>query len=408
MTHPWTRSRAVVVLLLVWCAVATGLAPGAAGTGVWQQLAPGVGYRSFETAAAHGTVRVHLLAVDLRAEGVEVDLLHPGAVAARAPLSELADARGAVAAVNGDFFDISEVQHPGVEATGAPVGPAVAGGRELKAAVPRGQRFGPPLPPGTGTREVIGVGVDHRARTGRLALEGGVTAPEGTIPLGGLDQYALPEGSVGVFTPAWGTVSRQRAVCGTDSDRAGPCTTETYEVTVRHGRVVAVAEAPGRGPVAEGTEVLVGREEGARWLRALAVGDRVRVWHRLVAEGSSVPYRFAVGGYPLLRDGAPLPGLDGVTAAVRTAAGITDGGHGLLLMALDGSPGLRVGMTVAEVAALLAGEGARDAFNLDGGGSSTLVGRAPGESSVTVRNHPSGGVQRPVPNGVGVLVGGVG
>ncbi|MFI8961644.1 phosphodiester glycosidase family protein [Streptomyces sp. NPDC053493] len=408
-TGSGTRSRTVVVLLLAWCVLAVGLAPGAAGaTGraaeVWQELAPGVAYRALDMTAAHGPVRVHLLAVDLRADGVDVDLLHPGVVAARAPLSGLADARGALAAVNGDFFHVSETQHPGVEATGAPVGPAVAGGRELKAAVPRGQRFGPALPPGTGTLEVFGVGMDHRARTGRLVLDGSVTGRAGSFPLGGLNQYALPVGSVGVFTAAWGGASRARAVCGTDTDRAAPCTTEAYEVTVRRGRVVAVADAPGRGPVAADTEVLVGREEGARRLRGLAVGDRVRVRHRLVAEGSSVPYRFAVGGCPLVRDGAPLPGLDGVTPAVRTAVGITHGGRGLLLMALDGSPGLRVGMTVAEVAALLREQGAREAFGLDGGGSSTLVGRAAGEGSVTVRNHPSGGAERPVPNGIGVLV----
>ncbi|MEU8620603.1 phosphodiester glycosidase family protein [Streptomyces sp. NPDC048623] len=392
--------------MLAWCAVVFGLAPGATAAPRaedWQVLAPGVAYRSYEMSAENGTVRVHLLSVDLGTEGVEVDLLHPGAVAARAPLSELADARGAVAGVNGDFFNISEVQHPGVEATGAPVGPAIAEGRELKAAVPDGQRFGPALPPGTSTREIFGVGTDHRARMGRLVLDGTVTDPAGEFPLGGLNQYALPVGSVGVFTPEWGAASRARAVCGTDTARAAACTAETYEVTVRGGQVVAVADTPGSGPVAEGTEVLVGREEGARRLRALAVGDPVRVRHGLVAEGSSVPYRFAVGGFPLLRDGTALPGLDAVTAAVRTAAGITDGGRGLLLMALDGSPGLRVGMTVAEVAALLAGAGASEGFSLDGGGSSTLVGRTADEPSVTVRNHPSGGVERPVPNGIGVL-----
>ncbi|MER7519591.1 phosphodiester glycosidase family protein [Streptomyces sp. NPDC126499] len=392
-----------MTLLLVWCAVALGLAPGAAGAAAWRQLAPGVAYRSFETTAARGTVRVHLLSVDLRHAGVEVDLLYPGVVAARSPLSRLADARGAVAGVNGDFFHLSETQHPGVEATGAPVGPAVAGGLDLKAAVPRGQRFGPALPPGTGTREVFGVGTDRRARMDRLVLDGSVDAPEGSFPLGGLNQYALPVGSVGAYTAAWGGASRQRAVCGTDTDRAAPCSTETYEVTVRGDRVVAVADAPGRGPVARDTEVLVGREAGARRLRALAVGDRVKVRHRLVAEDSRVPYRFAVGGHPLLRDGTPLSGLDRVTSAVRTAAAVTDDGRGMLLMALDGSPGLRSGMTLAEVAELLAAEGARDGFGLDGGGSSTLVARAAGEASVTVRNHPSGGVERPVPNGVGVF-----
>ncbi|MFG2115944.1 phosphodiester glycosidase family protein [Streptomyces sp. NPDC048718] len=393
----------MVALLLVWCAVLWGLAPDARAAGSWQELAPGVAYRDFDAPAAHGTVRVHLLSVDLRARGVDVDLLHPGAVAARAPISRLADARGALAGINGDFFNISESQHPGTEATGAAVGPAIAARRVLKSAVPRGQRFGPALPPDTGTSEVFGVGVDHRARMGGLVLEGSVTGPAGGYPLGGLNQYALPVGSVGVYTSDWGTASRARAVCGSDTDRAAPCTTDAYEVTVRGGRVVAVAGAPGRGPIPEGTEVLVGREAGAGRLRTLTAGDRVRVRHRLVANGSPVPFRFAVGGYPLLRNGIPRPGLDDTTSAVRTAAGSADGGGRLLLMALDGAPEWRSGMTVAEVAALMAREGARDVFSLDGGGSSTLVSRAADEPAVVVRNHPSDGTERPVSNGIGVF-----
>lgn len=47
--------------------------------------------------------------------------------------------------------------------------------------------------------------------------------------------------------------------------------------------------------------------------------------------------------------------------------------------------------------------GSAEAFNLDGGGSSALVARAPGASAVTVRNHPSDGAERAVPNGIGVF-----
>ncbi|MCZ9338704.1 phosphodiester glycosidase family protein, partial [Streptomyces sp. TRM76130] len=66
---------------------------------------------------------------DLDVPDVRLGLLHPGAVAARATVSGMAGASGAVGGVNGDFFHITENQHPGVEATGASVGPAIAGGR---------------------------------------------------------------------------------------------------------------------------------------------------------------------------------------------------------------------------------------------------------------------------------------
>ncbi|MHC3474595.1 phosphodiester glycosidase family protein [Streptomyces sp. 7R007] len=383
-------------------AALAGAAPASGAQSV-TAIAPGVTYQEFDLQGVKGPTHAHLVTVDLRDRHVRLDLLYPGAVAARAAVSAMADAQGAVAGVNGDFFNITETQHPGVEATGSTDGPAIARGHALKAAVPDGQRFGPALPPGTGTEDVLGVGTDRRARLDTLTLTGSVRTPAGRLPLGGFNQYALPVGSVGAFTADWGTVSRVRATCGTDTDRAAPCSTDTHEVTVRGGRVVATSDTPGKGAIAAGTTVLVGREAGAQQLRKFHVGELVKVTHRLVASASRVPFRFALGGYPVLRGGQPLAGLDNATAAVRTAVGIANGGRRLLLFALDGAPAYRSGLTIAEVAAEMRTLGSVDAFSLDGGGSTTLVARAPGASAVTVRNHPSGDAERPVPNGIGVF-----
>ncbi|MEU9291121.1 phosphodiester glycosidase family protein [Streptomyces sp. NPDC048275] len=391
---------------MAWSALAgatlVGAAPASGATGT-TAVAPGVTYTEFDISAARGVAHAHVLSVDLRNPHVQVDLLHPGAVASRAPVSRLADSRGAVAGVNGDFFNITETQHPGVEATGATVGPAIASGHTLKAAVPNGQRFGPALPPGTTTTDVFGVGLDRRARLDSLALDGAVRSPEGRWPLGGLNQYALPQGSIGAFTSDWGSASRMRATCGTDTDRAAPCSADTYEVTVRGGRVASVAHTPGSGPIAPGTTVLVGREAGARQLRKLAPGEPVRVRHRLVSTATRIRYRFAVGGYPVLTDGRPLPGLNNTTAAVRTAVGVSGDGRRMLLLGLDGAAAYRTGLTISEVAETMRQLGSAHAFSLDGGGSTTLVARKPGANAVSVLNHPSGGAERPVPNGIGVF-----
>ncbi|SDM44626.1 Predicted protein [Streptomyces sp. cf386] len=399
-------TRAALALLTALSALAGATLVGAAPAGAVQrgsEIAPGVRYEEFDIAALKGPAHAHVLTVDLRDPRVRLDLLHPGAVAARATVSQQATGLGAVAGVNGDFFNISETQHPGVEATGASVGPAIARGRALKAAVPNGQRFGPALPPGTSTEDVFGVGVDRRARLDDLSLDGSIRTPEGRLPLRGLNQYALPVNSIGAFTSKWGGVSRVRATCGTDTDRAAPCSTDTYEVTVRRGRVVSTADTPGSGAIAPDTTVLVGREAGAQQLRKLSAGERVKVRHRLVASASRFPYRFALGGYPVLDDGRPLPGLDDRASAVRTAVGIADRGRRVVLLALDGAPEYRTGLTIAEVASFMRELGLVDAFSLDGGGSSTLVVREPGEATVSVRNRPSDGRERPVPNGIGVF-----
>lgn len=123
-----------------------------------------------------------LLDVDLRKPGVSVGLLRPPVIAARRTVSEMADARQAVAGVNGDFFNISET-HPGVVPTGASSGPEVDGGRPIKGAVPDGQRFGPALPPG------VDRGRDrHQDRPARACR---AAAPDGEHP-GGTDVHCSP------------------------------------------------------------------------------------------------------------------------------------------------------------------------------------------------------------------------
>src|ERR687887_413376 len=280
---------------------------GNAAADAAQPIAPGVTYRTFDLAASHGAVHGHLLDVDLQNPHVAVDLLHPPAVAARAAVSQMAGAQGAV---------------------------------------PDGQRFGPGLPSGTTTRDVLGVGVDRRARTGRLAVQGSVTTAAASLRVEGLNQYALPVDGVGAFTDAWGPASRQRATCGTDTNRDATCSTDTAEVWVEHGTVTSVAAMPGTTAIPAGTVALVGREQGADALRALHPGDHALV-HYGLGGGPAVPFRFAVGGFPIVRAGHPLSGLDTATAAVRTGAGIGPGGTHLYLAVLHGTPDTSAGLTIA-------------------------------------------------------------
>lgn len=409
-TRARVRTAAVAAGLLGALVGGLAAAPGAAADdGIpydhVERIAHGVEYGEFSVTASAGTVRGHVLAVDLRDPRVRLDLLTPGAVAAREAVSGLVTDRHAVGGVNGDFFDITEDQHPGVPPTGSADGPEIASGRALKAAVPNAQRFGPAMPPGVTTEDVLGLGVDHRARLDRLALRGALTTAAGSDDLGGFNQYALPVGGIGAYTAAWGTVSRQRAVCGSDTSRGAGCSADTYEVAVRHGRVVSVAPTPGTGPIPAGTTVLLGRDAGADTLRGLAVGDRAQVRERLAPTLSPIPYVFAVGGFPVLRDGEPLAGLDTKTAATRTAAGFGDHGRTFYLLALDGSAESHAGLTIAELADVMHRLGADSAVNLDGGGSTTMVTRTPDAPTATVRNHPTGGAERPVPNAIGVFAG---
>ncbi|MFI5705364.1 phosphodiester glycosidase family protein [Streptomyces xanthochromogenes] len=396
------RVRVVVAVLLLTLSLYAGRpaqATASPDASVVERIAPGVEYRAFSLATAHGPIRIHLLTADLRRPGVRAGLLYPGAVADRAPVSVMAERQGAVAAVNGDFFNITEDQHPGVPATGAASGASVLDGRALKAAVPEGQRFGGALPAGDSAEDVLGVGTDGRARTARLTLHGHLRTARTTLPVRGLNQYALPEGAIGLFTSQWGSASRARAVCGTDHNRAAPCTREAFEVTIRHGRVLHTSTTPGSGPIPPGTLVALGREGGARALRALTPGTTVETGYRL-ASTARVPFAFALGAYRVLKDRRTLPGLDAVTAEPRTAVGIADRGQLLRVVATDGRESTATGLTLAELARLLRSLGCDEGVYVDGGASTTLATRDPATGRTTVRNTLDHGQQRRVPNGI--------
>lgn len=392
-----TLTRTVAVALATTLTALGAAAPASAqddpGT-----LARGVTLSHFSDFGASGEV----ITVDLATPRVRVDLLHPASVGSREPISSMVARQGAVAGVNADFFNIDESQHPGVAATGASDGPEVTGARPLKAAVPDAQRFGPAMAPGTSTRDVIGIGVDGRARLGTLTLTGTVTAGPARYPVAGLNQYALAQNSIGAFTAAWGAVSRQRAVCGSDTRRADACTGDAEEVLVHHGRVASMTGTPGAGTIAAGDTVLVGREAGADQLRGLTVGEPVSVHYRLTGPG--VPFRFAVGAAPILSGGTVLPGVDAKTAATRTGAGISADGRRLYLVTVDGAAEAGNGLTLAQLAAVLTTLGASDGVNLDGGGSTTCAVRLPGSDTVSLANRlPDGVSERAVANGIGVF-----
>lgn len=93
----------------------------------------------------------------------------------------------------------------------------------------------------------------------------------------------------------------------------------------------------------------------------------------------------------------------------RTAAGVSATGRTLWLLVVDGrQPGTSEGATLDELKEILLSEGATDAINLDGGGSSTLVQRQP-DGTYEVLNVPIHervpGRERPVVSAVGVVRG---
>ena len=225
-------------------------------------VAPGLDLTSFDRYDAEGWLRADALTADLSG-GVTVDYVNSGAVTRDEPLRAAVDRSRAVAAVNGDFFDINN--------SGAAQGVGIRSGDLIQSPV-------------AGHPNAAAISAEGLGRIIQVGFEGSATLPAGPVPLTQFNNMVQRDG-IGVFTPLWGSYPRQRAVAGA---------ARAVEVTVTGGRVAAVATAPGEGPIPAGTTVLLGREAGADALAALRPGDPVDVaWKPKPSDGGSL--RAAVG-----------------------------------------------------------------------------------------------------------------
>ncbi len=358
-------------------------------------LAPGLTYREF---TGSGPIVGRVLEADLTQPTLHPTYLHSTKVTAKARLTNLANRAGAVAGVNGDFFDIG--------ATEAPLGVGLDDG-VLRNAPQSGWNRAATFSPGS---------TGNLGRLTRVFLDGTIRLPGGTsLEATNLNSPRMATDGIGIYTPAWGTEDRSQVVDGVPMPQAQALTAEagesvrlpraqaqtqaaTFEAEITNGVVTRVSSTPG-GAVASGTIAVLGAGAGAEALAGLRVGDRVDVNYR---PDSAVDATVAItGNLVLLRDGVVV--APDSLSQPRTAVGFSADGTRIWLVTVDGRSDTSVGMTYVELANLMKSLGADDALNLDGGGSTTMVAQMPGDDAVSVRNTPSDGAQRPVPNGLGFV-----
>jgi hypothetical protein len=346
-----------------------------------ESIGPGISLRHLKAVDEGGWYDSRFLTVELAEDAVSTDLLTAGPVASGGPLSVAANRAGAVAGINGEFFDIGN--------SNAALGGEVQGGVLRKS-------------PDISGRSHVGVSRDGISQLVDLAIDASADlagAPHKVLSVNAANGGGVPANGMVAYTPVWGESSRNRAFTGVAADRIA-------EVIVDDGAVVSVEQSgpAGSGPIPEGGFALVGRDGAADALRALREGDPVGLTYEL-ADDVARTMEFALGhGGTIVSDGEVVDGLT-TSIAPRTALGFSDDGRTLVLATWDGPGGTgRGGVGVDKAARDLVRLGVDTAVNLDGGGSTTMVARALGHEEATVRNVPSDGHERSNPNGVGVFV----
>jgi hypothetical protein len=267
--------------------------------------------------------------------------------------SSIAARRGALAATNGGYFRTEGVYR------GEPAGILALAGKVLSEPA----------------RKRPGLAVSNDGKRTRLAVADVDFAAE-AVPARGVrrrvDGVNRPRlnGELILYTPEFNR-----------STLTGP---SGAEAVVAGGRVRSIHNGQGDAAIPPGGWVVSGQGASRAWILAnLKQGARIELKSR-VRLRPTPPFapEFIIGGGPrLVKGGRPAastdPGIypEGFAAArhPRTAAGVRTDGR-ILLVTVDGrQPELSVGMTIAELTALLIELGAVEAINMDGGGSTAMV-----------------------------------
>jgi hypothetical protein len=267
----------------------------------------------------------------------------------------------AVVAVNGDFF----------LGNGEPAHPFATGGRMLKA---------PAL-----VEDQIGFRATdpHNSFFGtpQLAMSAAVQETSASTSIERFNDGTPDSNEVAIYTPEGaGAAAPPSGVCAARLPPAAAPQLDVYGNAVQVHTVAAVgcgASAPAGGSA---DDLLVAVEGGTRaaFVSALVAGQHVRIQWKVHPQWPDL-LDITGSNTTLVHNGAPSDdvvfgsGPFYESTAPRTAAGrLADGRE--VLVTVDGrQPGYSVGMTPMQLAEFLTSIGVREAANLDGGGSTTLV-----------------------------------
>nr|WP_240929670.1 phosphodiester glycosidase family protein [Streptomyces coryli] len=336
-------------------------------------------------AGDRGPWRVDVLTIDPRRFRGGLRASYGPDLEARERTSALAAADGATAAVNAGFF----VLDPKAGAPGDPAGVGTYGGRLLSEPV--------------GERPALVLGADGRGTdVARVSWRGRVKSAAGAERLDGINRVPGLIRNCGGTADDSPTARPLHDVTCTDPDELVVFTPEYGKQTPAGEGAEAVLDADGRvtelrsprgGPLPAGGSSVQATGDRVAALKALAEGGRLAVDKTLLdRRGRPVPATPAAdvvnGGPELVRDGRAhvTPAADGMVQPgnpsfyygwvhkrnPRTLAGVDDAGRTVLVTA-DGRSTGSLGLSVPESAAVAKSLGLREAINLDGGGSTTMV-----------------------------------
>ena len=323
---------------------------------------------------------------------VRISLFNEGAEAAESRNAVDEDEGGEASGSKGDGSSVTGDKTGGSEAPGS----AAAGDGAPDNGAPGSEAPG---------NEAAGDGAPDYGAPGSEAPGNGAAGEEDagnrgkTVRLINFNKYRTDTGGMYLFSECFSTVSTRTSSSGWFVVFEVLDGTPTVAGTMKL-RVVEKLTSEGSIGIGEGRMILTAAYESgySAEFEKFDVGDIVTLTTSCNDE-SVINARYATGsGDTLVSEGevADFEGWDKalMQRAPRTAFGVREDGA-VISYVIDGRNSQHsVGMTPEELADEMLRQGCVFAVNLDGGGSSALSVRTPGESEHTVVNKPSDGVER--------------
>lgn len=287
-------------------------------------------------AGRRARARAHVVTLDPRADTLAIVPALGGAVVNATETTSAAAARlNAIAAINGNFYTAASL----------PVGLIVIDGQVLSTPFPR--------------RAVFAIDSAGRPWIGPAEFNGRVIADTGAVVRVSAINRPPRSGGIALYTPEFGPVTPWHALVAVVRDDRIESLSNGRQTIPPDGYVLATAQSQ--------QDLLLGLVRGQTMKLDLALTPQgimhaVQGGPQLVRNGQvHIPYAWEGFG----------PGFYAARVA-RSAIGITHTGK-VLFVTVDGRSRESSGMNLPELASLMKELGARDAMNLDGGGSTTLV-----------------------------------
>lgn len=337
-----------------------------------ETITRGATLQQYQVKTGAGTAKAYVTKINLTDPYIKMDVLYgtDGKLGKNQTVDQMAKENGAIAAINGDFFDMS---------SGSLFGPLMQDGQWVTTP--------------TSTLEGLSgfaVTTDGQPDILSFSFQGWIETENGQQhPVASINKTYTLGNKINIFTDSWDI----KCLPG---DNLG---SYTYVVVEDDEVEEILFDKPNKIP--NDGYIIVGHGLGAQFLQQnVQPGEEIQ-FDFAMDQGDD--WQFVIGAHtPLVENGVRAKFTRNITGYhARSAVGYSKDGKYVFWVGVENCKG-STGMTLEELADFLIQIGVYRGVNLDGGGSTTVVSRHPGDLDPSLITQPEKGSLRSVPNGLGL------